>query len=80
MNKNKLIALVIALVAFFGPFYYLFIRNNGSDIVDSAFEMFMFLGWIIGWIVAFGISVNEPFGKKASATAQQESAQQRRAA
>lgn len=71
MNKNKVIAFIIFLAVFFGPFYYLFIRDNGRDIVDSALEMFMMLGWIIGMIVAFGIAVNEPFGKKSSAGKQQ---------
>lgn len=69
MNKNKVIALIIIIAVFLGPFYRLFIYNNGNGIVDSSGEMFMFLGWIIGMIVAFYISVNEPFGKNKATAA-----------
>lgn len=64
MNKNKMIAIAVTLGVFFGPFYQLFITNNGSNIVNSSREIFLMLGWIVGMIVAFWIAVNEPFGKK----------------
>jgi hypothetical protein len=64
MSKSKIVAIVITLGVFFGPFYRLFIYNNGNEIVDSAGEMMLMLAWIIGMIAAFSISVNKPFDKK----------------
>jgi type IV secretory pathway TrbL component len=68
MNKNKIIALLIILVTFFGPFGMLFVYDEHL-IVHSAREIFLFLAWILGMISAFYISVNEPFTKKAPAKA-----------
>lgn len=81
MNKNKLIALLVILAVFFGPFGMLFVYDNNL-VVHSAREMFLFLGWLIGMFVAFYIGVNEPFGKKAVARTQstQQSAQMHKAA
>lgn len=64
MNKNKLIAILIAVVVMAGPFYQLFIANSGDTVVHSAREVLFMLAWIFGMIIAFGIAVNEPFGKK----------------
>lgn len=72
MNKNNLIAVAVVLGVFFGPFYQLFIKENGSIIVDSAREIFLMLGWIFGMIAAFWIAVNEPFGKKKTVAAAQQ--------
>ena len=81
MNKNKLIAIAVIAVTFCGPFYQLFIRENGNIIVHSAREIFLFLGWILGMIVAFYIGVNEPFGRaKRVAAERKQQAQQRKAA
>lgn len=80
MNKNKLIAILIAVVVMAGPFYQLFIANGGSTIVHSAREIFLMLAWIIGMIVAFGISVNEPFGKKQTSASSAANAQEKRKA
>lgn len=82
MSKSKIIALVITLGVFFGPFYRLFIHNNGSNIVDSAGEMMLMLAWIVGMIVAFAIAVNKPFDKKqvqSSTVANSESAKRKAA-
>lgn len=63
MNKNKVIALLIILAVFFGPFGMLFVYDEHL-IVDSAREIFLFLAWMFGMFAAFYISVNEPFTKK----------------
>jgi|GEM_PF-4439069 hypothetical protein len=62
MNKNSVIALIIILAVYFGPFAMLFAYDN-NVVVHSAKEIFLFLAWIIGMIAAFYISVNKPFGK-----------------
>lgn len=69
MNKNKVIALLIILAVFFGPFGMLFVYDD-KLVVHSAREIFLFLAWIAGMLVAFYISVNEPFTKKEATKAQ----------
>lgn len=80
MNKNKVIALIIILAVYFGPFGALFFYSD--VLIDSFRELFLFLLWIAGMIAAFYISVNEPFGRKntAAAKAQQQAGAQRKAA
>jgi len=80
MNKSKLVAAVIALGLYLGPFYYLFIRNGGSEIVDTGKEMLLGVGWIVGMIVAFYFGVNEPLEKKTQVAGQQAAAQEKRKA
>ncbi len=69
MNKNKIVAAIIAILLYVGPFYYLFIRNNGSDIVDTGKEMLVGVSWILGMIVAFYFAVNQPLKTKSAASA-----------
>lgn len=82
MNRNKVAAWIIILVVYLGPFYYLFIRNNGSEIVDTGKEMLFGVSWIIGMIVAFYFAVNEPLKPKQTAAKAQKAASesQRKAA
>ncbi len=81
MNKNKLVALLIGIGLYVGPFYYLFIRNNGSEIVDTGKEMLIGMSWIVGMIVAFYFAVNQPLkDKKQVKVKQVEAIQQRKAA
>lgn len=80
MNKSKLVALLIAVGLYVGPFYYLFMRNNGSDIVDTGKEMLLGVGWIVGMIVAFYFGVNEPLEKKEQVKTQQAHTDQHRKA
>lgn len=65
MNKNKVIALIITLAVYFGPFGALFFYND--VLLDTFAEMSMFLLWMAGMIIAFYISVNEPFGRRKTA-------------
>jgi hypothetical protein len=80
MNKNKLVAILIAVVVMAGPFYQLFVANGGSTIVHSAREIFLMLAWIIGMIIAFGIAVNEPFSQKQTAASSSVKTQEKRKA
>lgn len=80
MNRNKLVAAIIGIALYLGPFYYLFIRNNGNDIVDTGAEMLVGVSWIVGMIVAFYFAVNQPLKNKKQATAQQSTAHQMRKA
>jgi hypothetical protein len=80
MNKSKLVAAIIAIGLYVGPFYYLFIRNNGSDTVDTGKEMLLGLFWIVGMIVAFYFGVNEPLEKKSTTVSHSSVAEQKRKA
>lgn len=73
MNINKLVAAIIAIALYVGPFYYLFIRNNGGEIVDTGKEMLIGVSWILGMILAFYFAVNEPIKPKSAATKSQKS-------
>lgn len=64
MNRNKLVAAIIGIAIYLGPFYFLFIRNNGNDIVDTGKEMLIGVSWIVGMIVAFYFAVNQPIQAK----------------
>ena len=61
MNKNKVIAGIIFLAVYFGPFQMLFFTD---EIVQGAKFIALLLSTIIGFFVAFGIGTNEPFNKK----------------
>lgn len=63
MNKNNLVAALIAITLYAGPFGFLFFRNNGSEIVDTGPEMLAGVSWILGMILAFYFAVNQPIGK-----------------
>jgi glycerol-3-phosphate acyltransferase PlsY len=81
MNINKLVAALIAIAIYVGPFYYLFIRNNGDETVDTGKEMLIGVSWILGMILAFYFAVNEPIqGKSAPAKGQKSLAENHRKA
>jgi hypothetical protein len=81
MNRNKLVAAIIGIALYLGPFYYLFIRNNGSEIVDTGKEMLIGVSWIVGMIIAFYFAVNQPLqAKKPGAVQHARKEDQRKAA
>jgi hypothetical protein len=61
MNKSKIIAGVIFLFIFLGPFQMLFFTD---EIVHGTKFIMLLLANVIGFFVAFGIGTNEPFNKK----------------
>lgn len=66
MKKSKIIAGIIFLGIYFGPFQMLFITD---EIVSGAKYIGLFMATLIGVLVAFGIGTNEPFDRKETAEA-----------
>lgn len=61
MNKSKVIAGIIFLIVYFGPFQMLFFTD---EIVSGGKFIGLLLATIIGFFLGFGIGTNEPFNKK----------------
>jgi hypothetical protein len=61
MNINKFIASGIYLFLFLVPFRLLFFTDEWAS---SMKHILLLLSCVIGFIVAFAIGTNEPFGKK----------------
>lgn len=61
MNINKIIAACITLFIFLVPFRYIFLDD--TRIISTGTQMLLFLASLIGFLLAFGISTNEPFGR-----------------
>jgi hypothetical protein len=69
MNKSKIIAGIIFLAVFFGPFQMLFITD---EVVDGGKFIALFMATIVGFFAGFGIATNEPFNRKNVAETQME--------
>ena len=61
LNKNKVIATAIFLFLFLVPFRMCFFTD---EIVSSGKFIGLFMTNVIGFLIAFGIGTNQPFGKK----------------
>lgn len=61
MNKSKVIAGIIFLAVYFGPFQMLFFTD---EIVQGGKFVGLLMATIVGFFVAFGIGTNEPFNRK----------------
>ena len=62
MNINKVIAIGIMLFIFLVPFRYIFLDD--TRIISSGAQMLIFLSSLFGFLIAFGIGTNQPFGRK----------------
>ena len=69
MNKSKVIAGIIFLVIYLGPFQMLFITD---EVVSGGKFIGLFMANLIGFFVAFGIGTNEPFDRKKVSEAKME--------
>lgn len=67
MNINKVIAIGIMLFIFLVPFRYIFLDD--TRIISTGPQMLIFLASLFGFLIAFGIGTNQPFGRKKEATA-----------
>ena len=80
MNSNKITAVLIFAFLFFVPFRILFL---GDEIISGGKFIFYFMTCLAGFLIAFGIGTNEPFGKNKrlkKAEKNEETAQHRKAA
>ncbi|CAN5315692.1 hypothetical protein BH09BAC5_BH09BAC5_07680 [soil metagenome] len=74
MNKSKVIAGVIFLVVFFGPFRALFFTD---EIVNGAKFVAEFMAVIIGFFVAFGIGTQDSFNKSEEMISEQQKVEEK---
>lgn len=80
MNINKLIAFGIHLFVFLVPFRILFFTD---EYANSMKHVMLLLSCIFGFLIAFGIGTNQPFGRnqrKAESQHAPEEMQHRKAA
>lgn len=61
MNINKLIATGILLFILLVPFRYIYLDD--TRIISTGAQMLIFLVSLFGFLFAFWVGTNEPFGK-----------------